>query len=240
MSLIGNTDIILVSGGKGGVGKSTISAGLAKSLAKTGLNVGLLDADVSGPSQHYLFPDAKMVAHENKLLPALIDGVYVASMGYLSESTSAIVWSDDIGRGLMSTLLNNVLWGKLDLLVVDLPPSTSPVTRILLEFIEKAWVVFVTTGSALSMADCKRDIMFHRRLETYPLGIVENLSYVLCPDCNKKLHLFDSYEVEKIAAGNGLEVLSQFPFSNTILSYGIMDTLAERCILAIKNSDKVG
>lgn len=211
-----NSKIIMISGGKGGVGKSTVAAGLVKALAMANYSVALLDADLSGPSQHIFFAEGVIRAENGLLIPAIVDSIQIVSMGYLSQVESAIVWSEDTARSLVKTFINQTKWISPEILVVDLPPSTSPVTRILLEFLEKAYVVFVCTISKLSIADCNRDIAYHRRLETIPFGIIENLSTDYCHQCDYNNQFLSSKGVEEMAHQNGLSILARFPFSNNL------------------------
>ena len=229
-----NSKVIMISGGKGGVGKSTVAVGLAKALAKAGFSVGLFDADISGPSQHLLCAEGKMCAENGYLNPAIVDGVQVVSIGYLSETDSAVVWSEDTVRGLIDTLINQTRWCSPEIIVVDLPPSTSAVARILLEFIDNAGVIFVCTASPLSIADCNRDIAYHFRLETIPLGIIENLSFIQCHSCGITQRNFDSKGIEEMAQRTGLNILARFPYSDAIQNEPAMNDLQNQIVLKMK------
>ena len=207
--------VLLVSGGKGGVGKSSVSAGIANALCAKGFRMGVLDADLTGPSQSVLFP-GEMRAEGSLLVPAACGNISVCSMGYLSEDPSALVWSEDAARSLFERFLFKTEWGRLDVLVVDLPPTSGTTTRVLMEFFERASTVFVTTESQLALADCRRDVTFHRKLENNAVGIIHNMAYHECGACGARQPIGASDELDAFARDAGLPVLARLPYCDTI------------------------
>lgn len=205
------TPVLLVSGGKGGVGKSSVSAGLANAIARLGAHVGLLDADINGPSQSFLFA-GQMTAESTLLRPVRHGNVAVCSMGYLSENPSALVWSDDAARSLFSRLLFQTEWGAIDLLIIDLPPTSGVITRLLMKHIEHADTVFVTTASHLALADCRRDLTFHRRFENNALGIIHNMAYMECRECGKRMPIGEIEFLNTLSRETGIPVLARLPY----------------------------
>lgn len=220
-----NAPVVLVSGGKGGVGKSSVSAGIVKALAHNGLHVGLLDADLTGPSQSVLF-GGQMSASGDSLVPMHSGNVSVCSLGYLSESPSALVWSEDAMRSLFARFLFETAWGDIDLMVVDLPPTSGAVTRLLMERIERAGTVFVTTASDLAIADCRRDITFHRKLENNPLGIIHNMAYIKCVDCQHFQPIGTDESLNSLADEVGLSILAKLPYDDRIACGAHLDDTA--------------
>ena len=220
--------ILLVSGGKGGVGKSSISAGIANAFCAKGFRVGMLDADLTGPSQSVLFPGT-MRAKGSLLIPAVCENISVCSMGYLSENPSALVWSEDAARSLFERFLFKTEWGCLDMLVVDLPPTSGMITRVLMEFFEYASTVFVTTGSQLALADCRRDITFHRKLENNGIGIIHNMAYHECNVCGARQAIGASCDLDAFARDVGLPILARLPYCDAIVDGGALAEVAS-CI----------
>jgi len=221
---------ILVAGGKGGVGKSTVSAGLARALVASGLVVGLLDADVSGPSQHDLFPGGRMTSAVGELRPALVDGVWVASMGYLSDRSSCLVWSPAALDSALRTLTDSLLRLQVGVLIVDLPPGAAVALPALAESLPNARSLFVTTGSVLAVADCRRDIAYHRRLELQPLGIVENFASIECPDCHRTRPMHARSEIDGLSAEQELDVLDRVPVGHA----WVLPVLAQACLSRVR------
>lgn len=229
-----NAKIILVSGGKGGVGKSSVCAGLARGFNSIGMATGILDADITGPSQHVLFPTSNVIANKNAISIPLIDEIAVCSMGYFSETGSSLVWMDETIRSLFYTLLYESTWPILDVLIVDLPPSSGSVTRILLEFLDATNTIFVTTSSQLALADLRRDITYHRRLGSRGLGIVNNMAFIKCDNCGAINIISNSLDVEKISIETNLPILATFPYDYKIFNGNGCKEFARGCYGLIK------
>jgi len=212
---------ILVMSGKGGVGKSTVAAALAVTLAKQGRKVGLLDVDFHGPSQPTLF---NLRAHRlegdgEHLLPIEASGVKVISIGLLLEDENqAVIWRGPAKMGVLKELLENSEWGDLDVLILDFPPGTGDEALSACQLIpgEKSAVV-VTTPQEVSLADCRKCVDFCRRLEVPVLGIVENMSGYVCPDCGARHALFASGGGERLAKSANVPLLAQLPLDPAFL-----------------------
>lgn len=221
--------ILLVAGGKGGVGKSSISAGLASAFSMDGHSVGLLDADITGPSQSTLFPFDNVRAVGTSIEIPIFNGVAICSMGYFSERDSALVWSEETISSLFYSFLCEADWPKAELLIVDLPPTSGEVARILLDFFDCTNTVFVTTGTALSAADLRRDIAYHRRLQSHPIGIIENMAYFQCNHCNEKIYFSDNTILKDVTDETGLPLLIQLPYDRSIVKGYQLRNIVKEC-----------
>lgn len=213
MKLIKKT--VMVMSGKGGVGKSTVAALLACELARQGKKVGLLDVDFHGPSQPTLFNAQHLrlsVAGETEFAPLEVNGVKLVSIGLiLEEPDQAIIWRGPAKIGAMKQLVAEIAWGELDVLVLDFPPGTGDEALSAAQlFTENRTALIVTTPQEVSLADCRKCVDFCRKLELPILGIVENMSYFICPDCDAKHYLF-SNGGKRLAEGTGVPLLAQLP-----------------------------
>ena len=189
--LPGVRHVIAVSSGKGGVGKSTVSANLAVALAGRGLKVGLLDADVYGPSQpRMLGVSGRPSAVGNIILPLRNHGVSVMSLGFMVEEEEAIVWRGPMLMGALQQMLGQVQWGTLDVLIVDLPPGTGDVQMTLAQKTAVAGAVVVSTPQDIALIDAKKGIDMFRRMDVPILGLVENMAAFVCDGCGKVHHPF--------------------------------------------------
>ncbi len=206
---------VFVLSGKGGVGKSTVAAALAVTLAACGKKVGLLDVDFHGPSQPTLFnvQSRRLGGTDEGILPLETAGVKLVSVGLLlDDEDRAIIWRGPAKMGVLKQLLEESVWGELDYLVMDFPPGTGDeiLSACQLTTGDKTAVV-VTTPQELSLADCRKCLDFCRQLEVPMLGIVENMAGFICPDCGKRHELFASGGGEKLAAKYDLPLLAQLP-----------------------------
>ncbi|HEY3333135.1 MAG TPA: iron-sulfur cluster carrier protein ApbC [Capsulimonadaceae bacterium] len=193
-TLPGVRNIIAVASGKGGVGKSTVSANLACALAQTGAKVGLLDADIYGPSIPLIMgvEDAQVGVDESKerIIPVERYGVKIISMGFLQRSTAAVIWRGPMVSKAIQQFLRDVVWGEIDYLVVDLPPGTGDAQLTLAQAIPLTGAVVVMTPQDVAASVAVKAIAMFRRMDVPILGIVENMSYFHCPTCNTRHDIF--------------------------------------------------
>ena len=212
VSLPGLGQIIAVSSGKGGVGKSTIATNLAVALAKSGARVGLMDADVYGPNVPRMMgvntPPA--VLHE-KIVPLEAHGVKVISLGFLIERDQPAIWRGPIVMKIVNQFLKDVAWGDLDYLVVDMPPGTGDAQLSLVQATNVSGAVIVTTPQEVSVGDALRGVKMFERVHTPVIGIIENMSWMECPHCGKPSAIFGSGGGERLAKEVGLPLLGQVP-----------------------------
>jgi ATP-binding protein involved in chromosome partitioning len=213
--------VIAVGSGKGGVGKSTVAASIAYGLKNSGAKVGLMDADVYGPSiPHLLGVSERPTLVEGRLQPVTKDGLKVMSMGFLVPPGEAVVWRGPMLHGALRTFLHDVEWGELDYLLVDLPPGTGDVQ---LSLIQQTWVsgaVIVTTPSAVAIEDAVKAVDMFGKLQVPVLGVVENMSYFVCPNCDARHAIFDSGAAEARALAMGLPFLGAIPLHGDVRAGG--------------------
>ncbi|HHI68422.1 MAG TPA: iron-sulfur cluster carrier protein ApbC, partial [Planctomycetes bacterium] len=208
---------LMVAGasGKGGVGKSTVAANLAVALARTGAATGLVDVDVYGPSAQIMFgipqgsrPD---VNADQKLIPLEAHGVKIMSMAFLARDDTPILWRGPLVAKLVQDFLAHVEWGELDYLVVDLPPGTGDAQLTLCQSAPLAGAVIVTTPQDVSLVDARKGLELFRKVNVPVLGIVENMSYFLCPHCGERTEIFRHGGGEKVARQLGVAFLGEIP-----------------------------
>lgn len=209
-------NIILILSGKGGVGKSTISAKLASHLALEGKQVGLLDVDIHGPSIPTLFgiADKKLEARKNSLEPIRVgENLRVVSIGFLLQSESdAVIWRGPLKTQMIISFLRDVEWGNLDYLIIDLPPGTGDESLSICQFLNRrAKAVIITTPQDLSVKDVQKAITFCRQLNMPVAGIIENMSGFICPNCGERVDIFKTGGGEKLARKSGVNFLGRIP-----------------------------
>lgn len=205
--------IISVGSGKGGVGKSTVSANLAVALARAGKRVGLLDADIYGPSQPRMMgiSGKPQASADNQLLPPEAYGVKVMSIGLMLEEGQAVVWRGPMLMGALQQFLTEVAWGDLDVLIVDLPPGTGDVLLTLAQKSELDGAIMVSTPQDVALLDARKGIDMLNRLEVPLIGLIENMSVYVCPKCGHEEHVFGQGGVEAEAKKIGAPLLAQLP-----------------------------
>jgi len=214
----GVKNIIAVASGKGGVGKSTTAVNLAVALAQTGAKVGLLDADIYGPSIPQMMglagrqPDVK----ERTIFPLENYGVKTISIGYMVKEDQAMIWRGPMVSGAVMQLLNDVAWGELDYLVVDLPPGTGDIHLTMVQSVPLTAAVVVTTPQDIALLDCRKGIAMFDKVNVPTLGIVENMSSFTCPHCGESTHIFDQGGADKLAELHSVDVLGKLPLDITI------------------------
>jgi ATP-binding protein involved in chromosome partitioning len=206
---------IAIVSGKGGVGKSTVAAGIALELAKSGHKVGILDADVSGPNIPHLLnvEDKRMTGDANGLLPIeAAHGIKVASVEFLITSgDTPVVWRGPMRSSLVNQFLADVQWGSLDYLLVDLPPGTGDEPLSIMQTIPLSGLVVVSTPSNLSILDVSKIVNMAKMLGTRILGVVENMAYIECPGCHEKVYPFGEDTVKRLCEKYGLTLLGSIP-----------------------------
>lgn len=211
-------NIIAVGSGKGGVGKSTVSANLALALRQAGASVGVLDADIYGPSQPTMLgvSGQPKVNADKHMLPHQAHGMPVMSIGFLVEEDTAMIWRGPMVSQALQQLLSETEWGKLDYLIIDLPPGTGDIQLTLLQKIPLAGAVVVTTPQNVAVMDAAKAIQMFNKLEVPILGIVENMSTHICSACGNVDHLFGEHGGNQLAERAGVELLGQVPLESAI------------------------
>jgi len=208
--------LIAIGSGKGGVGKSTVAANLAIALARSGKKVGLIDADVYGPSQPTLLgKHDKPEAANDKLLPVEAHGIKFLSLGQLVSAGHALAWRGPMATGALANLVE-AEWGDADLLLVDLPPGTGDVQLSLIQRSRPAGAVIVSTPQDLSLIDARRAVDLFNKMSVPMLGIIENMATYTCPHCGQESHPFGSGGSEAAAAEMGVPFLGRLPLSLSI------------------------
>ena len=213
--LPGVENIIAVASGKGGVGKSTVAANLAVALAAQGKRVGMLDADVYGPSQPRMLgvsgrpasPDGKII------LPLRNHGVTMMSIGLMTREDEAVVWRGPMLMGALQQMLAQVQWGNLDVLIVDLPPGTGDVQMTLAQKAELTGAVIVSTPQDIALLDARKALDMFRKMGTPVLGMIENMSTYVCPKCGHEDHIFGHGGARAEAERLGLPFLGEIPLN---------------------------
>ena len=208
--------LIAVGSGKGGVGKSTVAANLAIALSRAGRKVGLVDADVYGPSQPTLLgSDAKPTAENDRLIPVEAQGLRFLSLGHLVSPGHALAWRGPMATGALARLIG-ADWGDADMLVVDLPPGTGDVQLSLIQKSRPDGAVIVSTPQDLSLIDATRAIDLFRKMDVPVLGIIENMAGYVCPHCGEGSDPFGSGGAEAAASEIGVPFLGRLPLSPAI------------------------
>ncbi len=218
----GVKNIIAVASGKGGVGKSTVSTNLAIALSQLGLRVGLMDSDIYGPSIHIMMgvADRPMVNEEQKILPLEKFGIKMMSMGFLVDSDAPLIWRGPLVMKAVEQFLRDVAWGELDVLVIDLPPGTGDAQLTLVQKTPLTGAVIVTTPQEVALVDARRGLKMFQKVNTKVLGIVENMSYFICPHCGKKSFIFGSEGGRRSAGELHVPLLGQIPIEPIVTESG--------------------
>ena len=218
-TLKGPKNVIAVAAGKGGVGKSTVAVNLALSLARHGAKVGLLDADVFGPSIPTMLGPAERppgTTPDQKIVPAIHHGIAVISVGFFVDKGEAVVWRGPMVHRLLQQFLADVEWGDLDYLVCDLPPGTGDVQLSLSQLIPIAGAVMVTTPQEVSIIDVVKGIAMFEKVEIPILGLIENMSFYVCPACGHHDEIFSHGGGKRLAQEIGAPFFGEIPIDSRI------------------------
>ncbi len=209
--------VIAVASGKGGVGKSTTAINIALALKQMGLLVGILDADIYGPSlPRLLGTSRKPEYYEKKLVPLDVWGLQTMSIGFLVEPESPTIWRGPMVMSAIEQMLRDVLWTDLDVLVIDLPPGTGDAQLTLCQRASLSGAVIVSTPQDLALIDARKGLNMFRKVDVPILGIIENMSYFICPDCDSRHDVFSTGGAEKEAAKLDVAFLGGIPLDMTI------------------------
>lgn len=206
-------NIIAIASGKGGVGKSTTAVNLALALAKEGANIGILDADIYGPSQPTMLGVSEIPELKDKkaLLPIIRHGIQSMSIGYLVDKASPMVWRGPMVSMALQQLINETAWSDLDYLIIDLPPGTGDIQLTLAQKIPVSAAVIVTTPQDLALIDARRAAEMFRKVNVPILGVIENMSGHTCAHCGHIEQIFGAKGGEKLAETVGIELLGALP-----------------------------
>lgn len=218
--LPGVNNVIAVASGKGGVGKSTVAVNLALALAKIGAKVGLLDADIYGPSLGLMLgvpPNRRPEVKDGKsFLPIRTHGIETISMSMLVDDRTPMVWRGPMASGALQQLLRQTLWADVDYLIVDMPPGTGDIQLTLSQQVAVSGAVIVTTPQNIALADAIKGIEMFRKVDIPILGVVENMSFFECDGCGKRHEVFDSNGGSQVASEYDTKLLGAFPLHPTI------------------------
>jgi ATP-binding protein involved in chromosome partitioning len=209
--LPGVETIIAVGSGKGGVGKTTLAVNLAIALEKMGHKVGLLDADIYGPNVPLMLGVSAQpkVLGDNRIEPLEAHGLKVISVGFLNPGDKPLIWRGPMLHSIIRQFLGSVVWGSLDYLVVDLPPGTGDVALSLIQTVPLTGAIVVSTPSDVSLQDARKAIEMFRQMKVDIVGMVENMSYFVCPHCHQQTDIFSRGGAEKTASQFGVSFLGE-------------------------------
>ena len=212
--LPGIRNIIAVASGKGGVGKSTVAVNLALALRREGARVGLLDADIYGPSIPLMLGSTKErpASHDGKQMqPISVYGIVCNSIGFLVPESEATVWRGPMASKALSQILHETRWGELDYLIVDMPPGTGDIQLTMAQQVPTTATLIVTTPQDIALADVRKGISMFNKVDIPVLGVIENMSYHICSKCGHQEAIFGTGGGQKVAEQYGIALLAQLP-----------------------------
>ncbi|HWW88596.1 MAG TPA: Mrp/NBP35 family ATP-binding protein [Vicinamibacterales bacterium] len=220
-SLPGVKNVVAVGAGKGGVGKTTVAVNLAVALAMRGSRVGIIDGDIYGPNVPIMLGiKTELTTDGQKIVPAEKYGLQVISMGFLTKDDAPIIWRGPMLHGALQQFFREVRWVDLDYLVIDLPPGTGDVALSLSQTVPVAGALVVTTPQQVSLADSRRAVAMYKKLNIPPLGIIENMSYYICPNCSHEADIFGHGGGERMAEELGVPFVGRIPIYQPIREGG--------------------
>ncbi len=221
-ALPGVKHIVAVASGKGGVGKSTVATNLAVALGMSGLRTGLLDADIYGPSIPLMMgvQEQPQVTNDNRILPFVNHGIKMQSLGFFLGENAPVIWRGPMVMKAVQQLLKDTDWGELDTLVIDLPPGTGDVQLTLVQTVPLTGAILVTTPQDLALLDVRKGAEMFKQVNAPLLGIVENMSFFVCPDCGKSTEVFRRGGGQKESERLGIPLLGRIPLDTAVCDTG--------------------
>jgi ATP-binding protein involved in chromosome partitioning len=218
----GVRNVVAVASGKGGVGKSTVAVNLALALAKSGARVGLMDADIYGPSIPLMLgvSGQPQVTPDRKILPKESYGLRLMSIGFLAGENAPVIWRGPMVHGVIRQFLSDVDWGELDYLVLDLPPGTGDAALTICQSAPLSGAVIVTTPQEVALIDARKGLKMFQRVNVPVLGIVENMSSFECPGCHQRHAIFGEGGGERAARELGVDLLARVPLQPDVVQAG--------------------
>jgi ATP-binding protein involved in chromosome partitioning len=218
----GVSQIIAVGSGKGGVGKTTLAVNLALAMSRLGFKVGLLDADIYGPNVPLMLGESTEpeLTPDGRIVPAERYGIRAISVGYLNPGDKPLIWRGPMLHGVIQQFISRVAWGELDYLVIDLPPGTGDVVISLSQSVPLTGAVVVTTPSGVALQDARKAIEMFNQVHVEILGVVENMSYFVCPHCNHEIDVFSTGGGERTAKQYNVPFLGRIELDPTIREGG--------------------
>jgi len=215
--LAGVKNVIAVGAGKGGVGKTTVAVNLAIALAKCGGKVGIIDGDIYGPNVPIMLGvKTQLTTDGTKIIPAEKFGLQVISMGFLTGDDAPVIWRGPMLHGALQQFFREVRWAALDYLIVDMPPGTGDIALSLSQTVPVAGAIVVTTPQLVSLADTRRAVAMYKKLNIPPIGIIENMSYFVCPNCSHEADIFGHGGGEAMAVEMGIPFVGRVPIYQPI------------------------
>jgi ATP-binding protein involved in chromosome partitioning len=220
--LKGVRHLVAVASGKGGVGKSTVCVNLALALSHLGARVGLLDADIYGPSVPTMMGVNRrpQAGGDGRITPLTSYGLRLMSLGFLVDETQPVIWRGPMVQGVVRQFLHDVDWGELDYLMIDLPPGTGDAQLTLVQAVALAGAVIVTTPSDIALIDAAKGLNMFRTVDVPVLGVVENMSYFVCPHCSQRSDIFSARGGRRVADKLGAPFLGEIPLLGSIRQGG--------------------
>ena len=238
----GIAKVIAVASGKGGVGKSTVTANLAVALRNMGFRVGILDADIYGPSQPKMFgvegylPDAVQEEGADHIVPAESMDIRLMSIGFFIKPTDALLWRGAMAVSALKQMIHQTRWGTLDFLLADLPPGTGDVPLTVFQSLPVDGIIIVTTPQDLVTMIVKKAYNMAKMMNVPIIGLVENMSYFECPDCKKKYNIFGESKIDEVAKELGVPVLARLPIdpkTASLVDKGAVELCDDKAIAPI-------
>jgi ATP-binding protein involved in chromosome partitioning len=217
----GVRNVIAVGAGKGGVGKTTVAVNLAVALEKCGSRVAMIDGDIYGPNVPIMLGlNTQLTTDGQKIVPAERYGIHVVSIGFLTQDDAPVIWRGPMLHGVIQQFFREVRWPEVDYLIVDMPPGTGDVALSLSQTVPVAGAIVVTTPQTVSLADTRRAVRMYQKLNVPTLGLIENMSHFVCPDCGHESDIFGKGGGEALAGSLGVPFLGRVPLYQPIRTGG--------------------